>query len=214
MSPTELQELIRTERLGRPFLFLRDGDGMQRLVMLDADHLVLGRMPGNDFEIPWDPRVSGVHAHLERRAARWIIEDDGLSRNGTFVNGDRLHGQRPLRDGDVISVGDTVMGFRHPENEPILATVTVPVAATPEVSDAQRRVLVALCRPISGDEPSAPATNEQIATELFLSLSAVKGHLRVLFGRFGLEEAPQNQKRLLLAERALQSMVVRPTDFR
>jgi hypothetical protein len=214
MSPTELQELIRTERLGRPFLFLRDGDGMQRLVMLDADHLVLGRMPGNDFEIPWDPRVSGVHAHLERRAARWIIEDDGLSRNGTFVNGDRLHGQRPLRDGDVISVGDTVMGFRHPENEPILATVTVPVAATPEVSDAQRRVLVALCRPISGDEPSAPATNEQIASELFLSLSAVKGHLRVLFGRFGLEEAPQNQKRLLLAERALQSMVVRPTDFR
>jgi FHA domain len=214
MSPTELQELIRTERLGQPFLFLRDGDGMQRLVMLDADHLVLGRMPGNDFEIPWDPRVSGVHAHLERRAARWIIEDDGLSRNGTFVNGDRLHGQRPLRDGDVISVGDTVMGFRHPENEPILATVTVPVAATPEVSDAQHRVLVALCRPISGDEPSAPATNEQIASELFLSLSAVKGHLRVLFGRFGLEEAPQNQKRLLLAERALQSMVVRPTDFR
>jgi hypothetical protein len=214
MSPTELQELIRTERLGQPFLFLRDGDGMQRLVMLDTDHLVLGRMPGNDFEIPWDPRVSGVHAHLERRAARWIIEDDGLSRNGTFVNGDRLHGQRPLRDGDVISVGDTVMGFRHPENEPILATVTVPVAATPEVSDAQRRVLVALCRPIAGDEPSAPATNEQISAELFLSLSAVKGHLRVLFSRFGLEAAPQNQKRLLLAERALQSMVVRPTDFR
>jgi hypothetical protein len=157
--------------------------------------------------------VSGVHAHLERRGARWIAEDDGLSRNGTFINGDRLHGQRTLRDGDVIMVGDTMIGFRHPEIEPILATVTVPTAAAPEVSDAQHRVLVALCRPIAGDEPSAPATNDQISSELFLSLSAVKGHLRVLFSRFGLEEAPQNQKRLLLAERALQSMVVRPTDF-
>jgi hypothetical protein len=213
MSPTELQDLIKTERLGQPFLFFRDGDGVQRLVTLETDRLVLGRMPGNDFEIPWDPRVSGVHAHLERRAARWIVEDDGLSRNGTYINGERLHGQRTLRDGDVIMVGDTMIGFRHPENEPILATVTVPTAAPPEVSDAQRRVLVALCRPIAGDAPSAPATNEQISTELFLSLSAVKGHLRVLFGRFGLEEAPQNQKRLLLAERALQSMVVRPTDF-
>jgi hypothetical protein len=213
MSPTELQELIRTERLGQPFLFLRDGDGVQQLVLLDDDRLVLGRMPGNDFEIAWDPRVSGVHAHLERRGARWIAEDDGLSRNGTFINGDRLHGQRTLRDGDVIMVGDTMIGFRHPEIEPILATVTVPTAAAPEVSDAQHRVLVALCRPIAGDEPSAPATNDQISSELFLSLSAVKGHLRVLFSRFGLEEAPQNQKRLLLAERALQSMVVRPTDF-
>ena len=213
MSPTELQEIIKTERLGQPFLFMRDGDGVQRVVTLDDDRLVLGRMPGNDLEIPWDPRVSGVHAHLERRGARWIVEDDGLSRNGTFVNGERLRGQRTLRDGDVIMVGDTLMGFRHPVSEPILATVTVPVAATPEISDAQRRVLVALCRPLSRDAPAAPATNEQISDELFLSLSAVKGHLRVLFGRFGLEEAPQNQKRLLLAERALQTMIVRPTDF-
>jgi DNA-binding NarL/FixJ family response regulator len=74
-------------------------------------------------------------------------------------------------------------------------------------------VLVALCRPLTRSDSAAPATNEQISSELFLSLSAVKGHLRVLYSRFGLDEAPQNQKRLLLAERALQSMAVRPTDF-
>ena len=90
----------------------------------------------------------------------------------------------------------------------MLATISVPTVATPDVSDAQRRVLVALCRPLTGEGLSAPATNEQIAEELFLSLSAVKGHLRVLFSRFGLDEAPQNQKRLLLAERALATSIV------
>ena len=143
-----------------------------------------------------------------------MIEDDGLSRNGTFVNGDRLDGQRTLRDGDILTVGDTVLGFRQPEPEPVMATISVPTVATPDVSEAQRRVLSALCRPLTGEGLSAPATNEQIAEELFLSLSAVKGHLRVLFGRFGLDEAPQNQKRLLLAERALATSIVRPQDER
>jgi hypothetical protein len=214
VSATELQTLIHAVRRGAPFLFLRDESGGQLVVTLDGDGLVLGRAPGSDLEIGWDPRVSGVHAHMERRGPRWMIEDDGLSRNGTFINGERLQGQRALRDGDVISVGDTVMGFRHPEPEPVRATVVVPTLQTPTISDAQRRVLVALCRPLAGEGMTAPATNEQIATELVLSLSAVKGHLRVLFSRFGLDEAPQNQKRLLRAERALSSAAVTPDELR
>jgi hypothetical protein len=213
MSPSELQTLIKAERLRVPFLFLRDGDGLQQLIRLDEDRMVIGRMPGSELEISWDPRVSGVHAYLERRGAAWVLEDDGLSRNGTFINGERLRGQRTLRDGDVITVGDTAIGYRLPQDQPLNVTVTTPTAAPPEVSDAQRRVLVALCRPLTASDSAAPATNEQISAELFLSLSAVKGHLRLLFGRFGLDEAPQNQKRLLLAERALQSMAVRPADF-
>jgi hypothetical protein len=213
VSPTELQSLIHAERRGSPFLFLRDDAGAQQLLTLDGDRLVLGRAPGSDLEIDWDPRVSGVHAYFERGGPRWVVEDDGLSRNGTFVNGERLRGQRTLRDGDVIGVGDTLIGFRHPEPEPVLATISVPTVAPPEVSDAQRRVLVALCRPLAEGEPAAPAPNDQIAGELVLSLSAVKGHLRVLFSRFGLDQAPQNQKRLLLAERALATSTVGPADF-
>jgi pSer/pThr/pTyr-binding forkhead associated (FHA) protein len=214
VHPTELQALIRAARLGQPFLFLRDGDAVQRVLTLDRERLVLGRAPGSDLELDWDPRVSGVHAHFERRGPRWVIEDDGLSRNGTFVNGERLHGQRTLRDGDVIAVGDTVIGFRDSESEPVPATVSVPTVEALEVSDAQRRVLVALCRPLVDDELAAPATNEQIAQELVLSLSAVKGHLRILFTRFGLDAMPQNQKRLRLAERALATSVVRAADLR
>jgi FHA domain len=214
VSPAELQTLIHADRRGVPFLFLRDETGVQQLMTLDGDRLVLGRAPGSDLEITWDPRVSGVHAYFERRGPRWMIEDDGLSRNGTLVNGGRLRGQRTLRDGDVIGVGDTLIGFRHPEPELVLATVSVPTLSPPAVSDAQRRVLVALCRPLAECEAAAPATNEQIAGELVLSLSAVKGHLRVLFSRFGLDQAAQNQKRLLLAERALSTSTVGPADFR
>lgn len=214
VKPTELQTLIHAARRALPFLFLRDAEGALRVVVLDDERLVLGRAASSDLEIAWDPRVSGVHAYLERRASRWVIEDDGLSRNGTLINGERLHGQRSLRDRDVITVGDTLLGFRQPELEPVLATVSVPTVATPEVSDAQRRVLVALCRPLTGDGLTAPATNDQIATELVLSLSAVKGHLRILFSRFGLDDAPQNQKRLLLAERALSTSIVRPAGDR
>ena len=154
VSPTELQTLIYAARRGEPFMFLRDDDGSQRVVTLTGDRLVLGRAPGSDLEIAWDPRVSGVHAYLERRGPRWVIEDDGLSRNGTFVNGERLRGQRTLRDGDVLRLGDTAIGFRDPETEPVVATVSVTTLAVPDVSEAQRRVLVALCRPLTADEPS------------------------------------------------------------
>lgn len=213
VSPTELQALIYATRRGVPFLFLRDDSREQRLVALEGERFVLGRAPGSDLEIGWDLRVSGIHAYLERRGPRWMIEDDGLSRNGTFINGERLRGQRTLRDGDVIGVGDTLLGFRDPEPASVLATISVPTVAPPEVSDAQRRVLVALCRPLAGERTAAPASNDQIAGELFLSLSAVKGHLRVLFSRFDLDGAPQNQKRLLLAERALQTSVVKPDEL-
>ncbi|MGH2916892.1 MAG: FHA domain-containing protein [Solirubrobacteraceae bacterium] len=215
MSPTELQTLVRAARRGAPFLFLRDDGGGQRVVGLESEErLVVGRAPGSELEIAWDLRVSAVHAYLERRGPRWVIEDDGLSRNGTFVNGERLRGQRTLRDGDVIGIGDTLVGFRDPGPEPIGATVTVPTVAAPTVTDAQRRVLVALCRPLGKDSPTAaPATNEQIASELVLSLSAVKGHLRILFSRFDLDRTPQNQKRLLLAERALATGTVRAGEL-
>lgn len=213
MRPTELQALIFAERRGAPFLYMRDGDGAQLVVALEADRLVLGRAPGSDLEIVWDPRVSGVHAYLERRGSRWVIEDDGLSRNGTFVGGERLHGQRTLRDGDVIQVGDTRLGFRDPGPEPVVATIAASTVASPEVSDAQRRVLIALCRPLVGSERSMPATNEEIARELVLSIAAIKSHLRALFERFGLERLPQNEKRVRLAEQALAGGVVRAGDL-
>jgi DNA-binding NarL/FixJ family response regulator len=66
-------------------------------------------------------------------------------------------------------------------------------------------VLVALCRPYAGAMHSAaPASNQQISEELYLSLDAVKANLRAMYQVFGVARLPQNQKRAQLAERAIQ----------
>src|SRR5258708_24039942 len=87
-SPTELRERIDAERLGRPFLVLRDEQGAQRIVELEdaRERLSIGRGAGNDVALPWDTEVSRLHAELERIAGEWTVSDDGLSRNSTYVN--------------------------------------------------------------------------------------------------------------------------------
>jgi hypothetical protein len=213
VRPSELQELVLAERRRTPFLFLRDGEDRLRVIELERERLVLGRAPDADVEIAWDPRVSGIHASFERRGGRWVLEDDGLSRNGTFVGGERLHGQRILRDGDVVLVGSTKLGFRDAGPTNVVATIVTGSVQAPAVSEAQRRVLVELCRPMASEGRTVPATNQEIAERLVLSLPAVKSHLRVLFERFRLEDLPQNQKRVRLAEQALDSGVVRAVDL-
>ena len=49
----------------------------------------------------------------------------------------------------------------------------------PQLTPAQLRVLVALCRP-----PDGPASNEEIADELTVSIDTVKTHMRALFDAF------------------------------
>jgi pSer/pThr/pTyr-binding forkhead associated (FHA) protein len=39
------------------------------------------------------------------------VVEDMNSTNGTFVNGDRLVGSRPLHDGDVITLGQTQLSY-------------------------------------------------------------------------------------------------------
>jgi DNA-binding NarL/FixJ family response regulator len=80
------------------------------------------------------------------------------------------------------------------------------------VTPAQRRVLVALCRPVA--DGGAPASNRAIADELVVALDTVKGTLSRLFEAFSIgEDVPQNAKRAALARRALQLGVVHPDDL-
>src|SRR5215207_3757320 len=88
-SPTELKDRVQAERRGRPFLLYRDGGDHQHIVELDEapDELTIGRRPGNEVPLPWDLGVSRVHAQLTRVGDYWTLSDDGLSRNGSYVNG-------------------------------------------------------------------------------------------------------------------------------
>jgi hypothetical protein len=73
------------------------------------------------------------------------------------------------------------------------------------LTDTQLGILAALCRPIAaGNGYATPATNQEIADEVFLSVDAVKGHLRALYRKFGIEDLPHNQKRARLVELAIE----------
>lgn len=217
LSPSELKEVLAAERAGRPFLVFRDGDG--RLCLFEAGRAdetrSLGRRPEVDLPITWDPEVSGLHAELQGMGGEWAIVDDGLSTNGTYVNSRRVSGRQRLRDGDRIRVGRTVLAYKAAGAAPAQETVTAGRTSTQlELTEAQRRVLVALCRPFrDGGDFTNPATNQQIADEVFLSVDAVKMHLRALFVKFELSELAQNEKRVRLAECALQFGVITERDL-
>jgi hypothetical protein len=73
------------------------------------------------------------------------------------------------------------------------------------LTDTQLGILAALCRPIAaGNADATPATDQEIADEVFLSVDAVKGHLRALYRKFEIEDLPQNQKRARLVELAIE----------
>jgi FHA domain len=215
-TAAEIRERLDAERRGGPFLLFRDADGRQVIVELPADATALsvGRRPDNAVALPWDPEVSRVHAELERVGGEWAVVDDGLSRNGTFVNGERVTGRRRLSDGDRVVFGDTPVLYRVPDENRWQSTAAVKAGGTGgPVTPVQHKILVALCRPVKVSAYSAPASNREIADEVFLSVDAVKAHLRVLFERFGLESLPQNQKRARLAATALVNGVVAERDF-
>ena len=215
-TPRDLRSRIVAERRGTPFLVYRDAGGAQLIVELVelGDRLTIGRREGNDIVLGWDIEVSRVHAGLERVGRDWLIADDGLSRNGTWVNGERVFGPRRLRDGDAIVIGATTLAFVAPGGEESQPTATARGRHVgPALTPAQRRVLVALCRPYAAGPYTVPASNREIADELVVSVDAVKATLRALFALFGVDDLPQNRKRAALAEAALGSGAVARRDL-
>ena len=213
-TPAELKARLEAERKGAPFLVFFDGAGGQVLQELPAaEPVTIGRSAECDVGLAWDREVSRVHAQLERVGSHWVLVDDGLSRNGSFVNGERVVGRRLLRDGDRLCFGETPVVYRAATAGGASSTISVPAspAAIP-VTPTQKKILVALCRPVRDSAFATPSTNREIADEVALSVDAVKAHLRTLFERFGFEELPQNQKRARLAATALLQGLVTHRD--
>jgi pSer/pThr/pTyr-binding forkhead associated (FHA) protein len=71
---------------------------------LDQPVIKIGRVQGMDIVID-NMSVSRTQAEIVKQDdGTWIVRDAGSS-NGTFVNGDKLGGDRPLQPGDEISMG-------------------------------------------------------------------------------------------------------------
>lgn len=216
-SARDLQALIEAERAGMPFLHWRDGEGTQRIYLLQPGltRVTVGRREQSDIAITWDTEVSRAHALLEPVGDEWTLVDDGLSRNGSYVNGSRVRGRHRLHHRDTMTFGSTRIVFHGAlDGHPSQSTARPPDALAPiPLTETQRRVLIALCRPVFEGLSTTPASNPRIAHDVFLSVDAVKAHLRILFERFGCAELPQNEKRGRLVSTVLDSGALAPHEF-
>jgi pSer/pThr/pTyr-binding forkhead associated (FHA) protein len=178
-----------------PFLLFSDSEGEEHRLVLNAGALTVGRRDEADLSLPWDPEVSRLHCELELKAGVWTIADDGLSQNGTFVNGIKVGGRRRLRDGDMVQVGKTTLTFCQPGRRGTIVTL-VPgaLAAIGQLSDQQRRVIAALC---SGEED--PLDDAEISAVTGVPEDQVHVELLALARAFGLDDVPEEEWRPELA---------------
>ncbi len=84
-------------------LILATHEGQQAIELRPINSL--GRHPNNSIQL-LDKIVSKEHCILEQRDGQFILRDLG-SLNGTYINGERVRGEQPLKHGDEIALGST-----------------------------------------------------------------------------------------------------------
>ena len=89
-------------------LLLTEGGVRKEFNIVEAEWYV-GREASNDL-VMTDQEVSGRHFRLERKEDAFRIVDLD-SRNGTFINGQRITQPCVLQDGDLIKIGRTILTF-------------------------------------------------------------------------------------------------------
>ena len=101
--------------------------------------------------------VSRVHAQVELAGGRYYLEDRG-SRNGTFLNGERISGRKPLKSGDRITIAGVDLTFTEEADAnaasgsqtPAVENVSFAEPASPQTPISSFSVPVAVA-------PAAPA---------------------------------------------------------
>jgi pSer/pThr/pTyr-binding forkhead associated (FHA) protein len=86
----------------KPVLIAREGQLTGERWIVDTDEFLIGR--GSDCQVILPERqVSRYHARIAHEYGKFILHDLD-SKNGTHLNGEQVHGSRPLRDGDEIQI--------------------------------------------------------------------------------------------------------------
>jgi FHA domain len=184
------------------------GRSGRALRALDSERMTVGSLGSNDVVVDADG-VSRVHAVFERFGDAWCVRDLG-SRNGTFVNGGRIIGERALHSGDEIVLGRLRLLFHGPAG----GKETAAIAQAPRLTQREHDVVLALCRPLlMGDVFTEPASIRVIAAELVVSEAAVKQHLSRLYAKFDVG-AHGERRRVQLANAAVARGAVKLGDLR
>jgi hypothetical protein len=177
------------------------------LIPLRDDVTLIGR--GRHVHVRLDDAsVSKLHAQIVSRSPYYYVEDLGLSRNGTRVNG-RPVGRRLLEDGDVVTFGTARCKVEGISREELAAEAELRRSAAPELTRRELDVLVSLCRPaLSDDAFVTPASPREIAGDMVVSEAAVKQHLVRLYQKFRIPAGANRRTRL--ANEVIALGLVRP----
>ena len=205
-STQEVVDRLRAERTGTPFLLYRDGD--------DAAH-PLARAPARRrsctsaarpptaLTLAWDPDVSrrarGARALAAATGCSSTTASPATARSST-ASGSRAPAPAPT-------------ATRSPSASTLLVFSAGPGGALsprrprrttrPPLTEAQRRVLIALCRPVTGRPFAGPPPTRDRRRALSQGRGRQGPPARV-FDSFGVDDVPQNRKRAELARRAIE----------
>ena len=78
-----------------------------RTYELKVDKTTVGRVEDNAFQVA-EPSVSSYHCEILLRGDQVIVKDLD-STNGTFVNGNKVSGENPLKSGEILRLGQLEM---------------------------------------------------------------------------------------------------------
>jgi pSer/pThr/pTyr-binding forkhead associated (FHA) protein/tetratricopeptide (TPR) repeat protein len=117
-------------------LLIEDDEGKTVVVPLIRDEITIGRQEGNTIRLS-EQNVSRRHARLVRRQGALLLEDLS-SYNGIKLNGAVLSASAPLKDGDVILIGDYRMAIKEERpSAPLAVAGHAPGASAPASSPTQ-----------------------------------------------------------------------------
>jgi pSer/pThr/pTyr-binding forkhead associated (FHA) protein len=94
----------------RAFLLVHEGGSSRVFALPPVGELVVGRSPAAGLQIE-DASVSRLHARFRFEGGGAGIADLE-SHNGTRVNGERVAGERQIKHGDVIALGNVTLVYR------------------------------------------------------------------------------------------------------
>jgi pSer/pThr/pTyr-binding forkhead associated (FHA) protein len=91
-------------------LIIEDDEGRKTVVPMAREEITIGRQEGNTIRLT-ERNVSRRHARLLKNDGQLLIEDLG-SYNGVRVNGERIGSPTPIKEGDLVEIGDYDLGIQ------------------------------------------------------------------------------------------------------
>ncbi|MBR4190073.1 MAG: FHA domain-containing protein, partial [Kiritimatiellae bacterium] len=129
--------------------------GIPKDIELTTEPLSIGR--SREADIPLlDDKVSRVHCGIRLSDGKFYLKDL-KSRNGTYVNGERVEDTAEIKAGDRIQIGSTVFVMENASNQEEAAQAMGNVGTDMQEGKGYSTILKEIVEDIVPEEPAAPA---------------------------------------------------------